>query len=60
MPESWMGKQLNCQGVAMVQSGSVTPTTCVSSTSHVSVKVLEPSLPLSLYVPIGVASLETS
>ena len=55
-----LGKWLNCQGVAVVQSGSVTPMMHVLFMSPVSVKALEPIPLLSLYVPIGVASSKTS
>ena len=55
-----LDKQLNCPGVAEVWSGSVTPTICVSSTSHVSVKALEPFPQLSLDILTSIFSLVTS
>ena len=54
-----LGKQLNCQGVAAVQSGSATPMIYISSMTHVFLKALEPSPLLSLYIPIGAISPET-
>jgi hypothetical protein len=54
-----LGKQLNCQGVAAVQSGSATPTMHVSFMSHVYAKALEPFPLLNLYILIGTTSLKT-
>jgi hypothetical protein len=55
-----LGKQLNCQGVVAVRSGSVTPMMHASFISCVCAKALELFPLLNLYIPIGAASLKTS